>query len=664
MSNDIHGGGLPTLLTKGVFSFHSSVKLTDELTQMITNQTAIEIIIKILTEKLQHKGIRNRLYFLNSRTGSGKSTTFIYNLFNNFIRGKQCKLFTTEPRVPLCESNANEIVRWSEYTSTDKIGHNIGYLTGPKKVYCSSTHGKLYYMTPQILANYLNNILVDGLDETDFIKIIVVDEAHLLDLPTLETLNILYNFFEKFKDEHLCPLVIFASATLKEEAYIKYFLPLFNNETTLENIYEDKNMIGYVAGSSNYNVKLHYVDKQVIDNFVNSSSEQDVKQIDKNQFDNNLDKNIVVSNYSKTMAKYIFDNYYDKIVMPISSNDKGNDLLLFVPKKSIIKMITQELFKLMKTKNEHVFVITTDCKYNMVDEWRLTNSLTTNDNPRVLIVGYSRGYSQASDEVLNNLSPIVNERKIFISTPIIETGKTIPTLKYCLDSGLELKPCPNPLIYNPYKFVENLKMVPINQSAAIQRLGRVGREQIGECERLYTQKDYELLDESEQPETINNYCLSPVLLNRLQTLKPYIYHNIFNDNNYLYKISVDIMFRSIVDLINSNFYNIFGYITNEPFTIGTSNSLICYIQQLYYINGLSLFDSLLIVNLNMKFLSNELTPLNLNVDVLPFQINEIIKLPRIDNEIFEIIKQCRNTITLVQYDTSYTTFKNIYNRLF
>ena len=140
------------------------------------------------------------------------------------------KMYITEPRVPLCEANANEIVRWTDFPTTDKIGYNVGFMTGPKKVLCNSRRGKLYYMTPQILANSLNAIVADDLTESNFIKIIVIDEAHLLDMPTLETLNILYNFLKKYKNSPLCPLIIFASATLKEDVFVKYFAPLFDEE--------------------------------------------------------------------------------------------------------------------------------------------------------------------------------------------------------------------------------------------------------------------------------------------------------------------------------------------------------------------------------------------------------------------------------------------------
>lgn len=691
--NKLKGSGLPTLLTKGAFSFDTKAEVNEYYKNKLETDIAVNIICDIIKNKLNNTGIKNRLYFLQSRTGSGKSTTFIYNLFLNFINNSYSKIMVTEPRVPLCEANANEIVRWS--TNNDKMGVNVGYITGPAKLLCNSTKGQLYYCTPQILANQLNNLLINGIDENNYTKIVVIDEAHLLDMPTLETLNIVYNVLEKFKNDRLCPLIIFASATLNIEPFLKYFIPLFNdniigsnnnnktvysiipnisvnnnekdnyniigsnNNITIEDIYKDYSMIGYVSGGANFTTTLNYVINEELNKAIDESS----KNID----DPVKNKHLFIVNYSNYISKFIVNNYIGKMMSTIKEN--GNDLLLFVPKSSIINNVVNSIVSIMQNTTIDntkipVFGIVKNVPFQDVEQWRNQNR---NIN-RLLVIGYGRGFAPASDELLKtsldkDLEAREYERKIFISTPIIETGKTIASLRYCIDTGLELKPCPNPLIYNPYRTVDNLKLVPINQSAATQRYGRVGREQTGECLRYYTLEDYNKLDHSELPETINNYCLSAVILSKIQTLQPFTYFNIFNENNYLYKISLDIQLRTICDLINAGFYNIFGYVTNLPFDIDRTNILTNYIQQLYYINNLSLFESLLTINLNMKYLSNELTPINVKIDSLPIKLNELHKKP-IDIEMIDNIKKSRNVITNIIYDSNYTIFKYLYNRLF
>ena len=664
-SYQITGAGLPTLLTKGSFSYHPSVTITEDMEKEISLKTAVDIIIGIIDKKLGKNGIRNRLYFLNARTGSGKSTTFIYHLFDKFIRGKGHQMFVTEPRVPLCESNANEIVRWSE--RGDRLGDTVGFLTGPKKEYCNSSSGRLYYMTPQILANHLVGCLsADSSENVEdlFPRILVIDEAHLLDMPTLETLSTLYDFLVRFKDSANCPLIIFASATINEKDFIRYFGQLLekNDDEVITDFLSDPSMCGYVSGSANFDVSLNYLDQDTVKKLFDDSCVPDKT----GQMIQPKDKNEAVIHFSNTIAKFIFDNYYEKIVERIDEHHKGNDFLMFVPKKSIIRMTLKALYDLIRARDkEKVFLIEGETKYQMVEDWRTSAmNIAEGNAPRVLLVGYSRGYSQASDEVLNNLSPTVSERKIFITTPIIETGKTIPTLRWCFDSGLELKPCPNPLVYNPYLFSINLKVVPINKSAATQRLGRVGREQPGECLRLYTESVYEKLLPEELPETINNYCLSSTFTSKFQTMDRWIYYDMFNNNNYLHRISADIMLRSTIDLINSGFFTVFSYIIGGVAHAKISHAMICYTQQLYYVHRKSLFESLLLVIINLKFLSNDLTPIALNPDRLPFQIHIVKALPRIDLDLFAAIKLARNVITLVQYEPSFRTFRNIYDRLF
>eukprot|EP00796_Vickermania_ingenoplastis_P004946 gene4948-3549_t len=72
-------------------------------------------------------------------------------------------------------------------------------------------------------------------------------------------------------------------------------------------------------------------------------------------------------------------------------------------------------------------------------------------------------------------------RKIVVATNIAETSITIDGVVYVIDCGL----CKQNY-YNPRTATEELRVVPISQASAMQRAGRAGRTQPGECYRLYT----------------------------------------------------------------------------------------------------------------------------------------------------------------------------------
>lgn len=653
MSNKykIKGSGLPTLLTPKRFSFHETAEISEKYNSILESALAVDIICNIIKDKLEGQGVHNRVYLLNARTGSGKSTTLIQHLFDTFIRGNRNKMLVTEPRVPLCSANASEIVRWTEHPSEDKLGSNIGYITGPAKVKCTNPgNGCLYYCTAQILANSLNNILVnDNMDQNN-IKIAVIDEAHLLDIPTLQTLNVVYNILEKYGNHPNCPIFIFASGTLNIDPFIRYFHSLFVKSNPkmerVEDVYKDCLMIGYVGGSANFDVVLSYNDNNLMKEIFNKTNKKDPKY----------------ESYGRVVGDFIINKYVGEMMKDIKEN--GNDLLLFVPKSSIIASVCESIYKSI-TKKEDIpaFNVVKGTPFQDVVNWRNQHR----SEKRLLILGYGRGFSPAGDELLKTASEPdpdakVYERKIIISTPIIEAGKTIASLRYCIDSGLELKPCYIPLIYNPYGY-GNLKIVPINKSAATQRLGRVGREQTGECLRFYTEEAYKKLSVTELPETINNYCLSSVILSRLQSLEIYKYYDIINDNNYLYKISFDIQLRTIKDLINSGFFSIFSTPSSFINDITTADSLTNYIQQLYYNEGYSLFDALLIIHLNMKTLGNDITPGNMRSIRFNYDIRQLDRInPELD--VIDGIKKARNIITKIIYDPTYIIYRYIYKRLF
>lgn len=98
-------------------------------------------------------------------------------------------------------------------------------------------------------------------------------------------------------------------------------------------------------------------------------------------------------------------------------------------------------------------------------------------------------------------------RKIILSTNIAETSVTVSGVRFVVDCGkAKVKQ------FRSRLGLDSLLVKPISKSAAIQRKGRAGREAPGQCYRLYTEKDYLSLDETNTPEILR-YDLSQALLN-------------------------------------------------------------------------------------------------------------------------------------------------------
>ncbi|PYI16846.1 ATP-dependent RNA helicase [Aspergillus violaceofuscus CBS 115571] len=98
-------------------------------------------------------------------------------------------------------------------------------------------------------------------------------------------------------------------------------------------------------------------------------------------------------------------------------------------------------------------------------------------------------------------------RKIILATNIAETSVTVSGVRHVVDCGkAKVKQ------FRSRLGLDSLLVKPISKSAAIQRKGRAGREAPGSCYRLYTEKDYLDLDETNTPEILR--CdLSQALLN-------------------------------------------------------------------------------------------------------------------------------------------------------
>lgn len=636
---------MPTLALKNTFSFYEKAKIPKEYENWLLNDTAINIIINILKVKLSKPGKENRLYFLKGRTGSGKSTLMISSLYESIIKGSKGKLMCSEPRVVLTKANATDVVR---YNKTYSFGKQMGVLSGAEKIICSEREC-MYYCTPQILNDMLLHIIQmdDKLEvqkKLSYLKLVVVDEVHVLDAPMMALLKTIQDTVNKYGTMEECPLFIFASATINIEQMVEYFFP-----SNLE-IYENPLMIGSVAGSSNFSVNEEFLSDTVIQEY------------------NERERREGRNSCYKIMAQHFYNNYYKKldesksfVTGPNKDKIQCRDVLFFVPLVAGIETIGNTLKELIKDRP--VFLIQKGTEMKEVTAWRNQNK----GKRRVLFIGFGRGFSTASDELLakpmeTDIDSLYNEIRIVAATPVIETGKTIVTLYLCIDMGLNTTSVYNPLTYDVNKSIQYLKQIPANVNQTIQRMGRVGREAPGNYLHFYSKDIMNHFQLSDTAETINSACLSALLLTHLKGFPLNSSFDMMNENHYLYPTTIDILIKSTNDLINAGYLTIYGQLVNLKTSFKYAEGWILYARYLYYILRYPLWDALLLASINRKSLPPVFTVSDVDPKTLRYQLDTVLKMEPND-EIIEGIQKARNTLTMIIHGKD-ASFSYIEERLY
>lgn len=97
-------------------------------------------------------------------------------------------------------------------------------------------------------------------------------------------------------------------------------------------------------------------------------------------------------------------------------------------------------------------------------------------------------------------------RKIILSTNIAETSVTINGIRFVIDSGFVKERS-----YIPNLGMESLQVQAVSKAAARQRSGRAGREAAGTSYRLFSEGDFQKLEDAPVPE-IKRCNLSSVIL--------------------------------------------------------------------------------------------------------------------------------------------------------
>lgn len=596
--------GLPTLLIRGMYEFPEGVELNENDKRMLNKLRPIEIVIEILQKKLFLQSSPIPIIFLHSMTGSGKSTVLPPYIYTNLLKKSGRGLLMAEPRVNLCDNAINDI---RNYYRNWTLGKELAIHTGQKK-FKSSDKEFIEFATTQVIQNFLNSIFdADTAGNVKKVKsllnkylIIVIDEAHILEIQTLNVIQSIKKLLLKFSHFQECPTFIFMSATINIDQYLKYL--------DLEHV-NKKYLISIVKGVPNNPIAVNSLSNGLVAN-LNIKGVDDAKFHAKTPEDiidggNPTNKPIKLNPF-KTTAQFFMkfcysDLWKSKSFVEIDEFNKEfqcRDALIFVPTILAITGMINEISSLIEDKPS--FKLYRDTTEDELIKWRNENK----GKQRVLLMGYSAEYSKPSLKLLEkpyevDEDVLENETKIIISTSVIETGKTIQMLRLCIDMGFDTKTVYNPLIYIHKQ--NRLMKIPANQSQINQRKGRVGRKAPGIFIMMYSTETFGELLQYDLPETINSGCLSELIyINQLSKINKSSRIEIGSMNDYLYPISPDLLIRTMNDLFFGNIIGSNGEYNMEK----VEERWIIYAQLAYYMLKMPLFRAIMTAVINKYKLPN------------------------------------------------------------
>lgn len=281
-------------------------------------------------------------------------------------------------------------------------------------------------------------------------------------------------------------------------------------------------------------------------------------------------------------------NIYNSIISTILdihnkniNDDKDkSDIIIFIPSMSYINKLKKKILDINKTLKYKLYPIGLD----------------------------SEGYKLSGDDynaLVNNINNLVIDnvipaRKVIIATNIAETGITIETLKYCIDTGLV-----NQLEYNPVYNSYSLLIKPITKSMSLQRRGRVGRKHSGFFYPMYTHDIFKKMQDIQYPEILTDDLTSIILNIIIIKYKNIItnYINLESSNLFNSLIEDNKQYHNIKDLKNIKIDNL-DLLDNPPL-ISINNSLFkLYHLGLIYSNGYPTSTGLLVNKIRNISLEN------------------------------------------------------------
>lgn len=453
LDDNIDGGKGPpiTLLKPGSLIARMGEKQSD-----LDKELPINYIMDWIGNKLdqakQSKGkkltMSDRVMVLLSKTGSGKSTSIAPNIYLRFFNKYRKRILITQPRVLTAMEIPKDISMIPIYQHPNADGlfielyKNLGWQT--QEFVRKPKEKGILFTTTGIVLQFLKTM-----NDEDFIKrykFIIIDEAHDRSLDVDLVLYMMKNLIKRNLNKDP-PFLILMSATLNVDEYSSYF----NTKTIFEVSGQSKPIeVRYPE----LDIQNIYMQTMEIIKEINNKEEIEVKQ----------DKEI-------------------ENMMNIGIRD----IIIFMPSTAYIERMVKELEKLNESIDKKILPLSiTSIDINQGSE-----------NYRLLMAPSNELKLSNGDKPF---------RRVIVSTNVAETGLTLESLRYCIDTALVFTNEYNPR-YDAYMFV----VKPTTSSMSLQRKGRVGRKFPGVFYPLFTEKTFKHMIVDNTPNILVENITSHIL---------------------------------------------------------------------------------------------------------------------------------------------------------
>lgn len=411
-----------TLLNKG-----SLIPYMGESKSDLDKIVPIDYIMNWIGAKLDSKKASSpsdRVMILRSLTGSGKSSSLAPNIYLRFFNKYRKRIVITQPRVLTTVEIPKDIAEIDAYKKPNKNGLSI------------ELYRNLGYQTQEFVnkpkekgilfctTGILLQFLKTMPDEQfcKRYKFVIIDEAHDRSLDVDLILLMMKRLINRTLSKEP-PFLILMSATLNIDQYKKYF--------------NTKTVFG-VDGQSKP-IEVIYPKTDIDDIYTYSC--QLIKDLE------------------------IFEKKN-----PTEMLEKGiRDVIIFMPYTKTIQKMILALSKLNTSLAKKILPIgITSADIN-----------GGSDNFRLVM----EDYKKLKVEIDGKLVPAY--RRVIVSTNVAETGLTLESLRYCIDTALQFTN-----EFNSRYGVNVLLTKSTTSSMSLQRKGRVGRKHAGVFFPLFTEDTF------------------------------------------------------------------------------------------------------------------------------------------------------------------------------